>query len=149
MSSAHADLTREIAQRLGRTVEWGMRMNHSAASSLNINTSDMFCLQALQSGSKTAGELARHLGITTASTTTMIDRLERAGFVTRTRDPQDRRRVAVQLVDDRARQEIAPLFAPLVRSWLQHLADYDEAELRVIAGFLASVEESFAAEIEG
>ncbi|MFI9510455.1 MarR family winged helix-turn-helix transcriptional regulator [Nocardia sp. NPDC052566] len=148
MSSARARLITDIAGRLGRTVELGMRMNHTAASALGINASDMSCLQALQGGPKTAGELARHLGVTTASMTTMIDRLERAGFVTRTRDPLDRRRVLVELESGRARTDIAPLYAPLVKSWRNRMGDYTEHELAVIAGFLAAIEESFESELE-
>ncbi|QLY29824.1 MarR family transcriptional regulator [Nocardia huaxiensis] len=148
MSSARTRLITEIAARVGRTVEWGIRMNHTAASTLGINATDMVCLQTLQQGPRTAGELARHIGVTTASMTTMIDRLEKAGFVSRTRDPQDRRRVVVELVTGRARADIAPLFAPLVKSWRARLDGYDQRDLELIIDFLAGIEESFAAELE-
>ncbi|MET7769641.1 MarR family transcriptional regulator [Nocardia sp. NPDC005366] len=134
MSTPRTRLIHEIAARLGRTVQWGMRMNHTAAASLGVNATDMGAIQALQDGPMTAGELARHLGVTTAATTAMIDRLERAGFLARTRDPNERRRVVVQLDGARARADIAPLFAPLIHSWLDRLADYDEHDLEVITG---------------
>ncbi|GAA1076539.1 MarR family transcriptional regulator [Nocardiopsis composta] len=51
-----------------------------------------------QAGPLTAGALAERLGTPTATTTRVIDRLERAGYVRRVRDPHDRRRVAVEAV---------------------------------------------------
>ena len=44
----------------------------------------------------TAGDLARLTGLTTGAVTGIIDRLERAGFARRERDPEDRRRVYVR-----------------------------------------------------
>ena len=43
----------------------------------------------------TASDLARHLGITTASTTKLLDRLEHHGHITRHRHPSDRRSLTV------------------------------------------------------
>jgi DNA-binding MarR family transcriptional regulator len=48
-----------------------------------------------------AGQLAEHLQITSASTTAVIDRLEGVGLVTRQRHPEDRRRLSVVPVDRR------------------------------------------------
>lgn len=44
----------------------------------------------------TAGAVASHLGISTASTTKLLDRLERAGHITRHRHPTDRRKLAIR-----------------------------------------------------
>lgn len=40
-------------------------------------------------------ELARQIGMTSGAVSVLIDRLERAGFVSRHRDDEDRRRVSV------------------------------------------------------
>jgi DNA-binding MarR family transcriptional regulator len=45
----------------------------------------------------TASELAEHLGLTRSSTTTLVDNLVRMGWVERTGDEQDRRRVRLRL----------------------------------------------------
>ena len=42
-------------------------------------------------------DLARHMGVTAATMSLAIDRLERKGYVARTRDGADRRRVHVRL----------------------------------------------------
>lgn len=62
-----------------------------------LNSTDLQCASLLMSqGPATPGELADRAGLTAGGgITTAIDRLERAGFVTRERDPHDRRRVIV------------------------------------------------------
>ena len=74
-------------------------MGQAAADRIGINATDLNCLNILSfSGQMTAGELARATGLTTASITGVVDRLEEAGYVRRERDPRDRRRVVIQLV---------------------------------------------------
>ena len=53
-------------------------------------------------GPLSAGEIAAHTGLATASVTSLIDRLEAKGFARRVRDAQDRRRVFVELEPERA-----------------------------------------------
>jgi len=50
----------------------------------------------------TAGELAVEAGLTTGAVTTVLDRLERAGYALRVRDTHDRRRILVELTPGRA-----------------------------------------------
>lgn len=45
-------------------------------------------------------QLSRYLGITTASTTALLDRLAKSGHVTRSPHPTDRRSVVVSITDD-------------------------------------------------
>jgi DNA-binding MarR family transcriptional regulator len=60
----------------------------------------------------TAGELATRLGLGPPATTALIDRLESAGHVVRTRDTQDRRKVTITMQDP-ALQLAMQFFAPL------------------------------------
>ena len=88
-------------------------MGQAAADRIGINATDLNCLNILSfSGHMTAGELARATGLTTASITGVVDRLEEAGYVTRERDPQDRRRVVVSLALDRAMRDVAACSCP-------------------------------------
>ncbi|MDG4821687.1 MarR family transcriptional regulator [Asanoa sp. WMMD1127] len=142
------NLVDEVIARLGQSSERGMRMSQAAAARAGVNPTDMQCLQLLQRGPMPAGELARLAGLTTASTTALLDRLERAGYVTRTRDAGDRRRVIVALDPQTTRAEIAPLYAPLIRSWRRTLAGYSDRDLAVIVRFLDEVVEAFDQQIE-
>ena len=87
------------ARAIRKTGSLMQLMGQAAADRIGINATDLNCLNILSfSGQLTAGELARATGLTTASITGVVDRLEEAGFVRRERDPRDRRRVVIQLV---------------------------------------------------
>jgi DNA-binding MarR family transcriptional regulator len=111
----------------------------AVAQRLNLTASDLQCLTILQTqGPKTVGQLAEHTGLTSgAAITGAVDRLERAGYVSRTADPTDRRRVVIQPHQDRIDNAITPLYASIARRTLEELAGHSAEELALIAGFLA------------
>jgi DNA-binding MarR family transcriptional regulator len=114
----------------------------ASAERIGINVTDLNCLNILAlGGPMTAGDLARATGLTTASITGVLDRLEDAGFVRRERDPGDRRRVIVRLNAARGMRDVAPVFAPVIAAWRATAAQYTEDELRLILGFLNRLEE--------
>jgi DNA-binding MarR family transcriptional regulator len=47
----------------------------------------------------------------------MIDRLEKAGYAQREKDPTDRRRVIVRPLTERIERDIAPLYASIGEAW--------------------------------
>lgn len=62
----------------------------------------------------TQAELSRAVGIETASSTTILDELERRAFVTRVRNPQDRRKINVYLTQ--AGRELEPVLLERARA---------------------------------
>jgi DNA-binding MarR family transcriptional regulator len=117
-------------------------MGQAAADRVGINATDLNCLNILSfNGALTAGELARATGLTTASITGVVDRLESAGFVHRERDPADRRRVVVTIVLEKALTEVATIFAPMVADWQQLATRYTDDELRLIKEFYDQMEQ--------
>jgi DNA-binding MarR family transcriptional regulator len=112
--------------------------HESVAARLGLHITDHKALGALfRSGPLPAGRLAEMMGLTTGSVTAMVDRLERAGYVRRERDPGDRRRVIVVPVADPDRHaEIQALFVHLNRAFAEHLPAYAEAEKRLIVDFM-------------
>ena len=107
-----------------------------SAERIGINATDLNCLNIVAlGGPMTAGELARATGLTTASITGVLDRLEDGGFVRRERDPKDRRRVIVTLNPGPGLREIGPTFGPLVRAWRDAAAGYSDEELRLLLDF--------------
>lgn len=110
---------------------------HTAlADRMGLNPTDHKCVDVLlQRGSMTAGQLAEVTGLTTGSITTALDRLEKAGFIKRVADPQDRRKVILEVIPDRL-PEMGLLFEGLVTAYMQMLDSYSEAELSMILEFL-------------
>ena len=147
-TQGRADLELAFATAMRRTGSLMQLMNQAAADRIGINATDLNCLNILSfSGRMTAGELARATGLTTASITGVIDRLEEAGFVSRERDPHDRRRVVVTIALDRAVRDVASVFLPLMRDWREMSARYSDDELRLIVDFYSRMEQVFRAHL--
>jgi DNA-binding MarR family transcriptional regulator len=77
----------------------------------------------------TLNGLARHMGVTAATMSLTIDRLERKGYVVRVRDLADRRRVNVRLTAAgvRVRDASSVLDLELVESLMRKLGDADRS----------------------
>jgi DNA-binding MarR family transcriptional regulator len=79
------------------------RYDQAVADAVGLNRTDMRCLDVIErEGRVSAGRLADVTGLTSGAITTVIDRLERAGYARRTTDPSDRRRVLVELTPESA-----------------------------------------------
>ena len=141
-SPERADLEARFVTALRGTGSLMTLITQATAERIGINGTDLNSLNILSfRGQMTAGELARATGLTTASITGVVDRLEEAGYVTRERDPHDRRRVVVKLVVDRAMHDVANLFLPMMRAWREMAARYSDDELRLIVDYYARVEQ--------
>ena len=123
----------------GRAYSTAAVMLHSAvAEALALGVTDLKTLDLLQrSGPLTAGEIAAHTGLATASVTSLIDRLEKRRFVQRRRDRSDRRRVVVNLTVNVDRK-IAPLFQSLTKRMQSRFNTYSEEQMALIERFLIS-----------
>jgi DNA-binding MarR family transcriptional regulator len=120
---------------LRRSSAAGVLHGQTIARRVGVNSSDLECLDLiLMSGPSTAGEIARHTGLTSGAVTGLIDRLERLGLVERTADPADRRKVLVRVREDRI-GPIAQLYAPLEKAMQSLLAGYSKEELKLLIDF--------------
>ena len=91
------ELLRELNQALRKVAAQSVLLSGAVARLAGLNSTDLKCLDLLLlSGGTTAGTLAAHTGLTTGAITSVIDRMEAAGFARRRRDPDDRRRVLVE-----------------------------------------------------
>jgi DNA-binding MarR family transcriptional regulator len=86
------------------------------ARQMGINATDMHALRLLElHGPMGPSTLARRLDLRSASTTVLLDRLEAAGYVERSRDSTDRRRVTVRILPQAADLLFAT-WAPIVHA---------------------------------
>jgi DNA-binding MarR family transcriptional regulator len=128
MMAALNELLREVSGQ-------GVLYSHSVASRLGIGSSDLECLGYLGAGPMTAGALAEATRLTTGAITGVVDRLERAGFARRERDPNDRRKVLVRLSPG-AMARVGPYFAPIDRAMRSALSSYEDHDLALLQDFL-------------
>jgi len=97
------------------------------------NTTDMECLRLLfLKGIATPSELARHTGLTSGATTAMLDRLEKAGFIERRPNPDDRRGTLIAPVKS-ASKKVASWFESARDAQNKLISSYSESELEIIA----------------
>jgi len=75
--------------------------NDALADRLGLQPADVAALMLLETrGPLAVGTIAEELGLPSASTTRMIDRLEKGGYARRVRGERDRRMVTVELVPE-------------------------------------------------
>lgn len=133
-----AGVDEELARAFGAAT---MVFNSAVAERLGVGATDQKCLELVSSqGGATPGLLAERTGLTSGAITAVLDRLEKAGFVRREKDPEDRRQVMVRLTAERA-PEISALFEPLRRGWRELCAKRGEKELAVVSAFLQQATE--------
>jgi len=108
-------------------------LDEAAAERLGINRTDARVLDVLErSGRMAAGGIAEQSGLTTGAVTALLDRLERAGYVRRIRDHQDRRRVLVEMTP-RARKLALEVYGPIGAEGYRELERYSEQQLRLLS----------------
>jgi DNA-binding MarR family transcriptional regulator len=141
-----AHLLEKLAQ-LGREHSDATVLFHATmARLLDLNVTDYKTMSVLQRlGPMSAGEIAQHTGLATASVTNLVDRLERKGFVRRVHDAADRRRVMVEPIAEHV-DEAHRRFASARQSLARFYDRYTDEELAVIADFLSRNTERLRAE---
>jgi DNA-binding MarR family transcriptional regulator len=111
----------------------------ACADRLGLHSTDWGCVLLLNEALPeplTAGQLAELTGLTTGAVTGVLDRLEGGGFVSRARDPGDRRRVVVRLLPE-SMARIEPMFEGLIADMRALHDDYSDEELAVFADMVA------------
>ena len=89
----------------------------------------------------TAGQLAKESGLTTGAVTGVIDRLERIGFARRVADPDDRRRVKLE-VTPKFYSRAEKIWGPVAEDWSKALGrQFSTEELNLIISFLRRTNE--------
>lgn len=129
----------ELQAGMQRSTMFTVLLHHATASKAGMNVTDAQCVNALTlDGPQTPGRLAELMGITTGGAiTAVIDRLEKAGYVKRTRDPDDRRRVIVELVPENVAR-FGEYFEPIARVFRERLASYSDEQIAVLLDWISA-----------
>jgi DNA-binding MarR family transcriptional regulator len=132
LDQAIRETMRDLAVRLSLLAQ-------QVGGRLDLKGTDLDCLDLIDRyGPIGPGALARRTGLHPATMTGIIDRLERGGWITRERDPNDRRAITIRLTRSRSK-EILRLFGGMNAEMARICASYTDDELAVIAGFLHRV----------
>jgi DNA-binding MarR family transcriptional regulator len=107
---------------------------------LGLNPTDLRCLDWVVDGPKSAGELSSATGLKPAATTTLIDRLSDKGYVRRVADPEDRRRVLVEMTEQGASRTFE-MYRPLVEEGQRSLVRFGVEELTRMRDYLVEIRE--------
>jgi len=111
-------------------------LNRQVGARLELKEIDMDCLDLIsREGPLSPSIVARRAGLHPATMTGILDRLERAGWIARERDPADRRAVTVRALPDRG-SEMFGLFSGMNTAMDDLCAEYDEEQLTLLADFL-------------
>ncbi|MER5886181.1 MarR family transcriptional regulator [Streptomyces sp. NPDC001941] len=108
------------------------------ARHLGVNETDLRCLEILlqELPEASPSQLADRLGLTTGSTTALLDRLEKAGYLARQAHPTDRRKSVIRATPEFQKTAYA-LMAPLVDEGQQMIAaEFTPDQVAVIADFM-------------
>jgi DNA-binding MarR family transcriptional regulator len=131
------DLINELIREFRAAGNQDTAFDNLAAERLGLNRTDLHAINIIEnSGGLTAGELAKEAGLTTGAVTGVIDRLERAGYARRVADPDDRRRVKVE-VTPKFYARADKIRGPAASDWISRLGErFTADELERVTEFL-------------
>ncbi|WP_339135964.1 MarR family transcriptional regulator [Streptomyces sp. f51] len=120
--------------RMIATAQFGQQ---DIARRMGLNVTDLTCLGFLMEASMAgeslvAGDLAERARLTTGAVTGVLNRLEKAGYIRRTADPGDRRRVYV-VMEETAQERILEIYGPVYQRLAALFGDYGPEEIAVLA----------------
>ena len=84
----------------------------------------------------TASQLAQETGLSTGAITGVVDRLEKAGYVRRKRDKDDRRLVFINPLLDKTMVKLSPIFDPIKQASRNLYSKYSDEQLAIILDFV-------------
>jgi MarR family transcriptional regulator, organic hydroperoxide resistance regulator len=139
--STRAELQGRFIRALREFIAGAILNNQRLADQLGLNYTDHQVLNLIDMvGGAKPGELARRTGLTTGGVTVSLDRLERAGYIQRERNPQDRRSVIARMAP-RRKKKIVVAYRAVSKVLEEIFADYSDTELLTVLSFFERANE--------
>ncbi|MFI6214529.1 MarR family winged helix-turn-helix transcriptional regulator [Nocardia brasiliensis] len=131
------EVEQRIEHGIRRLIARAVFVNDGVGRQLGLRPIDVQVLNLLLLADTpiTAGAVTTMAGLPSSTTTRVLDRLENAGYLRRVPDPEDRRRIVLELDRDRC-AEYETRFDALRRANQARTAHYTRDELELIARFL-------------
>jgi DNA-binding MarR family transcriptional regulator len=107
-----------------------LMLQSAVAEKMNLNPTDAECIDFLmEMGASTAGDLAKVTRLTTGAITSVVNRLEKAGFVKREGDPEDRRKVIIRFIPKK-HTKAKQYYAAMAKDVYKLFSGYNEQKLK-------------------
>jgi DNA-binding MarR family transcriptional regulator len=132
-----SDITDRIAAAMRRTIANSVLTNERIARGIGLNVVDLQTFGIILEAGRplTAGEISGATELPTSTTTRVIDRLEKGGFVRRTSDPSDRRKVVIEPIHERL-AGFENAYADILDGLRRLHEGFSPAELDTVARYL-------------
>ncbi|HEY3797900.1 MAG TPA: MarR family transcriptional regulator [Caulobacteraceae bacterium] len=132
---ARAELISAVNAALRDVSRDAVSFSHGMAARLGLGPSALACLKQLAGGPQSIAALAQATGLTSGAAAGVIERLERAGLVSREPDPADRRKLLARATTA-ATGRAGSFHTPMERALTSSLAVYTDDELAFLLEFL-------------
>lgn len=137
-----------VMRALGGLRDAEQKLSEASLRYMKLNQTDMRALHFLivcENGGvvATPGAISAHLGISTASTTKLLDRLERGDHITRSPHPSDRRALAIAITPGTRKSAVETVGRQHARRFTA-AARLSPAEREVVTRFLADMTKELA-----
>ena len=146
-AQAHGALIAALTDQLRRFSITAALTCSAVAERLAINDTDLRCMLLFPEHQEvSAGDLAALSGLSTGAVTGLLDRLEKAGLVERTKDPDDRRRVVVRQVPE-ALEKVKQGWQRIHDGMVQMWNELSDDEIRFLTSYFERTDAIMTAEM--
>lgn len=136
MASGGRPPVRRLLTGLRRLAQSLHHLNDAVGFRLELQAGDLEVLDLVdREGPMSPRMVTQAIGVHPATLTGVLDRLERGGWLTRRRDPTDRRRVILEAVSDRG-GELTRLYQPMSTAIARLSSEYSPEQLAAIVDFI-------------
>lgn len=111
---------------------------HALARRTGLSESELHSLRHLIAGPLGPNDLARTLGVTSAASSGIVDRLEARGHVSRQPHPTDKRRTVV-VISDSGRSEVLAEMRPMFEALVAADARLGDKERPVVEAYVRDI----------
>ena len=135
--SSRDEVTERIAAAMRHVISSSVMTNERIARTVGLSVVDTQTLGIIAAAESplTAGEVSAATQLPSSTTTRVLDRLENAGFIERSADPDDRRKVVVSVLPKMI-ETMGPAYGGILQELAAMHEDFTVAELEVIARYL-------------
>ena len=136
----HSELLDSLEEQSRELSTRTVIFHHLIGERLGLNPTDHKCLDVIIRAKMpmTASQLAEETGLSTGAITGVVDRLEKAGYVKRKRDTNDRRLIFIKPLLDKAMIKLGPIFEPIRKASMNLYSKYTDEELTTILDFITN-----------